>query len=146
MKTFIKNVIEQIISTFVIMLICFTIISLGRGIITIPTMRIAELFLLAIAGGFLMEFAFGKRIIKHASNLKRVITFIIPFALVTFVCAVSFQWITELHVLETYIKFIGIFVICGLLSILLLEIEHSIRGKKYTDKLKEYQRRGENNE
>ena len=38
-----------------------------------------------------------------------------------------------------YLKFIGIFLGCGLLSVLLFEIEHRIKGKEYTKKLKEYQ-------
>ena len=78
--------------------------------------------------------------------VNRTCLFIGPFALVTFLCAIIFQWITELNVVGTYIKFIGIFFVCWLISIIIFEIEHSIRGKKYTKKLREYQNRGKNNE
>ena len=35
---------------------------------------------------------------------------------------------------------------CWLISILMFEIEHYIRGKEYTEKLREYQNGGKNNE
>ena len=72
--------------------------------------------------------------------------FIIPFAMVTFLCAVIFQWITELSLISTYVKFMGIFLGCWLASIVLMEVEHIIRGKKYTEKLREYQNGGNGNE
>lgn len=146
MKKFIKNIPGQIASTFAIMVVCFTAISFSKGIETIPTTRLAELLVLAIIGGIWMEFAFGTCIIKKLSDVKRICLFIVPFALVTFLCAVIFQWITELNVVGTHIKFIGIFFVCWLISIIIFEIEHSIRGKKYTKKLREYQNRGKNNE
>lgn len=88
-----------------------------------------------------MEIAFGQCVFRKLSDMKRVCIFMVPFAIVTFLVAVVFQWITQLNVLETYLKFIGIFVGCGVLSVLLFEIEHRIRGRQYTRKLKEYQRR-----
>ena len=146
MKKFIKNIPGQITSTFAIMVVCFTAISFSKGIETIPTTRLAELLVLAIIGGIWMEFAFGTCIIRKMSEVKRICLFIVPFAVSTFICAVVFQWITELKVVGTYIKFIGIFFICWLISILIFEIEHTIRGRKYTEKLKEYQNGGKNNE
>lgn len=146
MKEFVKNVPAQIASTFAIMMVCFTMISFAKGIETIPTTRLLELLVLAIIGGIWMEFAFGTCIIRKMSEVKRICLFIVPFALITFICAVVFQWITELNVVGTYIKFIGIFFICWLISILIFEIEHTIRGKKYTEKLREYQNGGKNNE
>lgn len=146
MKEFVKNVPAQIASTFAIMVVCFTMISFAKGIATIPTTRLLELLVLAIIGGIWMEFAFGTCIIRKMSEAKRICLFIVPFALITFICAVVFQWITELNVVGTYIKFIGIFFICWLISILIFEIEHTIRGKKYTEKLREYQKGGKNNE
>ena len=146
MKKFIKNIPGQIASTFAIMVVCFTAISFSKGIETIPTTRLAELLVLAIIGGIWMEFAFGTCIIRKMSEVKRICLFIVPFAVITFICADVFQWITELKVVGTYIKFIGIFFICWLISILIFEIEHTIRGRKYTEKLKEYQNGGKNNE
>ena len=132
MKKFIKNIPGQIASTFAIMVVCFTAISFSKGIETIPTTRLAELLVLAIIGGIWMEFAFG--IIKKLSDVKRICLFIVPFALVTFLCAVIFQWITELNVVGTYIKFIGIFFVCWLISIIIFEIvfvETPIRSGRY---------------
>lgn len=146
MRNFIKKIPGQIISTFTIMIMCFTVISFVRGVETIPVTRLVELFILSIIGGIWMEFSFGTCIITKMSDAKRVGIFIVPFAIVTFMCAVVFQWITELKVVSTYIKFIGIFLSCWLLSIILFEIEHTVRGKKYTQKLREYQNRGEDNE
>ena len=146
MKRFIKNIPGQITSTFAIMVVCFTVISFSKGIETIPTTRLAELLILAIIGGIWMEFAFGTCIIKKMSDVKRICLFIVPFAIVTFICAVIFQWITELNVVGTYIKFIVIFFVCWLISIFIFEIEHTIRGKKYTERLREYQNGGKYNE
>lgn len=146
MKRFVKNIPGQIAGTFAVMVIVFTLISFFRGIETIPTARLAELFVLAITGGIWMEFAFGTCIIKKMSGEKRICLFIVPFAIVTFICAVIFQWITELNVLGTYIKFIGIFFVCWLIAISIFEIEHIIRGKKYTEKLREYQNGGKHDE
>lgn len=146
MKQFLKNLPGQIAGTFAIMMICFTVITFFRGIETIPTTRLMELLALAVVGGIWMEFSFGTCVIKRMSDEKRVCIFVVPFAIVTFICAVIFRWITELNVVGTYIKFIGIFFVCWLISILLFEIEHVIRGRKYTEKLREYQKGGKNNE
>lgn len=139
MKKFVENIPGQIAFVFTIMLINFTAISLVLGIENVPTTRLLEFFVLAIIGGVLMEFAFGKCIIKNMPVVKRICIFIVPFGLVTFLCAVIFQWITRLDKIETYIWFIGIFMVCGVLSVIIAEIEHRIRGKQYTKKLKEYQ-------
>ena len=145
MKKFIKNIPGQISSTATIMFIIFTLVSLSKGVKTIPTTRLAELLVLAVIGGIWMEFSFGTCIIKKMPDKKRICLFIVPFAIVTFICAVSFQWITKLNVLDTYIKFIGIFFVCWLISISIFEIEHTIRGRKYTEKLREYQNGGKHN-
>lgn len=139
MKIFLKNSIRQIASTYAVMCLIFAIISTLRGVTAIPIMRFFELFILAVIGGVLMEFAFGKCVFKQLSDIKRVSLFIAPFAVITFLCAVIFQWITEYQSISVYLKFIGIFLGCGLLSVLLFEIEHRIKGKEYTKKLKEYQ-------
>lgn len=146
MKKFIKNIPGQIAATYTIMLVCFTIIAWSRDIETVSVVRLAELFLLSVAGGVWMEFSFGTCIIRKMADVKRVCIFIVPFAIVTFLFAVTFQWITELKKISTYLKFAGIFLICWVISIVLFEIEHIIRGKKYTEKLKEYQRGGKHYE
>lgn len=146
MKKFAKNIPGQITDTFAIMMLCFTVISCSMGVETIPITRLVEFFILSTIGGIWMEFAFGTCIIRKMSDVKRVCIFIVPFAIITFICAVIFQWITELKMISTYIKFIGIFLVCWVISIIIFEIEHIIRGKKYTEKLREYQSRGNGDE
>lgn len=146
MKQFLKNIPGQIAGTFAIMMFCFTVVSLYKGVETIPVTLLLELIFLSAIGGSWMEFAFGTCVIKSMPDAKRICLFIVPFALITFLCAVIFQWITELDVISTYVKFIGIFLVCWLLSIGIMELEHIIRGKKYTEKLREYQNGGNNNE
>lgn len=142
MKHFMKNIPGQIAVTYAVMMVCFAIITWSRGIDTIPTARLAELFLLSVAGGIWMEVSFGTCLIRKMADAKRVCIFILPFAVVTFLFAVIFQWITKLKEIGTYLKFAGIFLACGMISIALFEIEHMIRGKKYTEKLREYQKGG----
>ena len=139
MREFWKKIPAQIANTYTIMLMCFTIISLISGVEMMPVKRLAELFVLAVIGGFWMEIAFGECVFQKMSDMKRVCIFIIPFAVITFILAVIFQWITRLDMIETYVLFIGIFLVCWGISVVLFEIEHRIRGKEYTQKLKEYQ-------
>ncbi len=146
MKNFMKNIPGQIAGIFTVMTICFTIISFALDVKTIPVTRLAELFLLSVPGGIWMEFSFGTCFIKKMADAKRACIFVVPFAAVTFICGVIFRWITELTRIGTYIKFVGIFLVCLGISILLFELEHRIRGKKYTEKLKEYQKGGKCNE
>lgn len=145
MKKFIKKVPEQIASTFTIMMVVFTVISSMNGIESIPVNRLGEMIFLAVIGGILMEFAFGKCVFKQMNDVKRVCIFIVPFAFVTFLAAIIFDWITALDSITTYIKFIGIFLVCGVVSVMLFEIEHRLRGREYTKKLKEYQNGGTEN-
>lgn len=146
MKTFFNNVPGQIARTYTVMLVCFTAISIARGVETIPTVRLAQLLLLSVIGGFLMEAAFGKCIWKQAAYGIRVCIFIVPFAGATLLCAAVFQWDVKLDEVRTYIKFAGIFIACGIVSVLLFEIEHWIRGREYTWKLKEYQNKEDRDE
>lgn len=145
MKEFIKKVPEQIAGTFTIMVVVFTVIASINGIESIPVIRLGEMFFLSVIGGILMELAFGKCVFKQMNDVKRVCIFIVPFAVVTFLAAIIFEWITELDSITTYIMFIGSFLVCGVISVLLFEIEHRLRGREYTKKLKEYQNGGNEN-
>lgn len=146
MKTFLKNVPGQIARIYMVMLVCFTVISLAGGVETIPTVRLAQLLLLSVIGGFLMEAAFGKCILRRTAYVKRVCIFTAPFAGATLLCAAVFRWDINLGEVRTYIKFAGIFIACGIVSVILFEIEHWIRGREYTWKLKEYQNREDKDE
>ena len=111
MKQFINNVPSKIVNTFAIMINAFFIISKLKGIENIPVIRLGQLAFLAVMGGILIEVAFGTCLFKRMSDVKRITLFMVLFALITFGCAVWFQWITHLESIRTYISFIGIFFI-----------------------------------
>lgn len=146
MKQFIKKIPGQICSTYATMVSVFFIISFCMGVETIPLMRLGQLALVAVLGSILMELYFGTSVIKQMADITRCTLFIISFAAITFVCAVYFQWITKLDSMKTYVSFIGVFAICWVVAIFIGELEHYFRGKKYTQKLKEYQKRGNKDE
>ena len=143
MKQFIKNIPGQICSTYATMVAVFFVISFCRGVETIPLMMLGQLAMVAVFGGVLIELFFGPCVIKAMADITRCTLFIISFAAITFACAVYFQWISELDSMGTYISFIGIFAICWAVAIFMGELEHYFRGKKYTQKLQEYQKRGD---
>ena len=140
MKNYWKNVPSQVFGTYAVMVLCFTLISLLRGVQTASVARLAQMFGLAVIGGCLMELAFGTSVIRTMSDIKRVCVFTIPFCIVTFLFAILFGWITKTDQLSTYLIFIGIFLACGIITVLLFEIERRIRGRKYTRQLKAYQK------
>ncbi len=146
MKEFLKNIPGQIASTYTIMLVVFFIINKKMGISQVPLNRLMELFLVAVIGGILMEAAFGKCLIRRMSDKKRICLFLVPFAGITFICAALFGWVTEFDMLDTYVRFIGVFLVCGVVSLIIFEVEHQIRGREYTRKLKEYQKGGKADE
>ena len=143
MKQFLKNTAVHITNTYAIMVLVFFFISFCMGVATIPLMRLAQLAMVAVWGGILMELYFGNCVIKKMAELTRCTLFVISFAAITFVCAVYFQWIVHLDSMRTYASFIGIFAACWVVAVIIGEVEHYFRGKKYTQKLKEYQKRGD---
>lgn len=145
MKTYIKNVPWQFARTYTVMLVCFTAIGCAKGMEMVPMARLAELLLLAVVGGFLMEAAFGKCIFKKMTYTKRMCVFVIPFATATCACASVFGWSDGMEHIGDYIRLGALFAACGILSVVLCEIEHWIRGREYTWKLKAYQNREEKN-
>lgn len=143
MKQFLKNTSVQVTNTYAIMVLVFFFISFCMGVETIPLMRLAQLAMVAVLGGILMELYFGNCVIKRMADITRCTLFMISFAAITFVCAVYFQWIVHLDSMRTYASFIGIFAVCWVVAVMIGEVEHYFRGKQYTQKLKEYQKRGD---
>lgn len=143
MKQFIKNASVQITNTYAIMILVFFLVSFCKGVENIPLMRLAQLAMVAVLGGILMELYFGNYVIKQMADITRCTLFTISFAAITFVCAVCFQWVTHLDSMGTYASFIGIFAVCWIVAVIMGEVEHYFRGRKYTQKLKEYQKRSE---
>lgn len=141
MKRFCQNALSQIGSTYAIMMAVFTLISILNGVETVPVARLGQLCILSVIGGTLMEIAFGKTIFRKLADAKRVCLFIVPFCAVTLLFALGYGWITRTDTVSTYLRFFGIFLGCGVLSVILFDIEHRLRGRRYTEKLKAYQQR-----
>jgi|GEM_PF-1572385 len=142
MKRFCQNALSQIGSTYAIMMAVFTLISILNGVEAVPVARLGQLCILSVIGGTLMEIAFGKIVFRRMADAKRVCLFIVPFCVVTLLFALGYGWITRTDALSTYLRFFAIFLACGVLSVILFDIEHHLRGRKYTEKLKAYQQRG----
>lgn len=139
MKRFLKNTLSQIGSTYAIMLAVFTIISIMKGVETVPVARLGQLAGLSVIGGLLMEMAFGTVLFPVLADVKRVCIFLVPFCFATLLFALTFGWLTKTDTISAYLRFIGVFLICGAVSVALFEVEHHIRGKRYTKQLKAYQ-------
>lgn len=143
MKQFIKNISVQIANTYAIMVLVFFFVSYCIGVETIPIVRLGQLAVVAVLGGILMELYFGNCVIKQMADITRCTLFIISFAVITFIFAAYFRWIIHLDSMKTYASFIGIFAICWIVAVIMGEVEHYFRGRKYTQRLKEYQKRGD---
>lgn len=138
LRCFIKKLPCEVAQIFSIMMIVFTFSALMNGFDSISVYRIAQLFAIAVLGGALILFAFSDIFLKKVSYILRICTFIIPFFLISLACAFAFSWISTENLMN-WIVFIGIFLFCFMLSIVIYLITVKIKGKEYTDKLIEYQ-------
>lgn len=144
MKNFLKKLPAQIASTYACIMFIFIAVRLLKGFDSVATVLLLQLALVAVIGGIWQEFCFGSCFIKQMADVKRLALFVIPFATVTLLLALLFDWM-GLNA-GALLRFCAIFVACSLLSLILFEIEHRIQGKKYTAKLKEYQKEMLDNE
>lgn len=140
MKIFMKELPKQIAYTFTIMMIFFLSIGFVRGIEEISIYRIIQLLGIAILGGILQLIAFSDIFINKVSDIKRLLIFIVPFGVITLIFAILFSWF-PINSIKSWIIFFGIFLGCFILSYIIFEIEHKIKGKEYTIKLIEYKNR-----
>ena len=137
MKLFFKELPKQVAYTFTTMITVFLAIALIRGIETMSIHRLLQLFIIAIIGGAMQLVAFSDIFISKMSDIKRLTIFIIPFVIITMIFAILFNWF-DVNMIKSWIIFFSIFLGCFAISIILFEIEHRIKGEKYTSKLIEY--------
>lgn len=137
MKTFIKELPKQISYTFTIMITVFLTIALLKGVKEISIYRLIQLLVIAVLAGALQLIAFSDIFIKKMSDIKRVTIFIVPFGLITLLFVIIFNWFS-INLIKSWVIFFGIFLGCFIISIMIFEIEHKIKGEEYTGKLIEY--------
>lgn len=138
MKMFIKRLPHEVAQIFLIMMIVFFVLALLNGVESISVYRIGQLLGIAVIGGALLLIAFSDVFIKKVSYIVRICVFIVPFFFVTLIFALLFSWFTNANII-TWLIFIGIFLFCFALSIVIYLITVKIKGKEYTQKLIEYQ-------
>lgn len=87
MKLFLKELPQQVASTFTMMMIVFLVIGIFNGVETMSIARIIQFIGIAIIGGALQLVAFSDIFIEKLSHVKRLLVFILPFGIVTFLFA-----------------------------------------------------------
>lgn len=140
MRKFIKRLPQEVAHIFSIMMVVFFVSSLINGVEQVSVYKIGQLLGIAVLGGALLLVAFSDIFIKKVSYIVRICVFIVPFFVVTLMFALAFKWFTSANII-TWLWFIGIFLICFALSIVIYLVTTKIKGKEYTEKLIEYQSR-----
>ncbi|MEE0059648.1 MAG: hypothetical protein UE295_02340 [Acutalibacteraceae bacterium] len=138
MKKFIKRLPQEVSHIFSIMMVVFLVSALMNGVENISVYKIAQLFAIAVLGGMLLLIAFSDIFIKKVLYIVRICIFIVPFFFVTLIFALTFSWFKSLNII-TWVWFIGIFLFCFALSVVIYLVTTKIKGKEYTEKLIEYQ-------
>ena len=138
MKLFIQKLPHEVAQIFSIMMVVFFFTALINGVENISVYRIGQLLAIAVFGGAFMLVAFSDIFIKKVSYIIRICVFIVPFFLITLIFALVFSWFTTSSLMP-WLLFIGIFLFCFALSVVIYLISSKIKGKEYTEKLIEYQ-------
>lgn len=142
MKEFFAKLPQSIMLIFGIVMIVFTSVAFINGFEAVSVYRIFQLLGIAVIAGALMLLAFSEIFIKKLNPVLRAVIFMIPLMITTLVFALAFSWFSTGNI-KSWAIFITIFLVCfaGCFVIFLIInfIEKLIRGKKYTEKLKEYQ-------
>lgn len=138
MRVFMKRLPQEVAHIFSIMMVVFIALALMNGVESVSVYRIAQLLGIAVLGGALMLIAFSDIFIKKVSYIVRICVFIVPFFFITLIFAVMFSWFKIANII-TWAWFIGIFLFCFALSVVIYLVTTKIKGKEYTEKLIEYQ-------
>ena len=138
MNLFFKRLPHEVAQIFSIMMVVFFFTALILGVESFSVYKIGQLFGIAIFGGALMLVSFSDIFIKKVSYIIRICIFIVPFFFITMIFALVFSWFTASNLMP-WLLFIGIFLFCFGLSIVIYLISSKIKGKEYTEKLIEYQ-------
>ncbi|MBQ7385917.1 MAG: hypothetical protein IJW04_05350 [Ruminococcus sp.] len=148
MKEFFAKIPQSIMLVFGIMITVFSVTKYISGFRSdISIYMIFQLLGIAVVAGALMLVAFSDIFIKKMNRILRCIIFMIPLMITTLVFALAFSWFPTGSI-KSWAIFLTIFLVCfaGCFVIFLIInfIEKLIRGKKYTEKLKEYQNKKHN--
>lgn len=138
MRIFLKRLPQEISHIFSIMMVVFFVSALMNGVESFSVYKIGQLLAIAVLGGVLLLIAFSDIFVKKVSYIVRICIFIVPFFFVSLIFALAFSWFTISNIIN-WIWFIGIFLLCFALSIVIYLITTKIKGKEYTEKLIEYQ-------
>ncbi|MDO4420079.1 MAG: hypothetical protein Q4B92_06925 [Ruminococcus sp.] len=142
MKEFFAKLPQSIMLIFGIVIVVFTTVALANGFEALSVYRVYQLLGIAVIAGALMLVAFSDIFIKKMNQILRAVIFMIPLMITTLVFALAFSWFPAGNI-KSWAFFLTIFLVCfaGCFVIFLIInfIEKLIRGKKYTEKLKEYQ-------
>lgn len=148
MKEFFAKLPQSIMLVFGIMITVFSVTKYISGFRSdISIYMIFQLLGIAVIAGALMLVAFSDIFIKKMNQILRAVIFMIPLMITTLVFALAFSWFPAGNI-KSWAIFLTIFLVCfaGCFVIFLIInfIEKLIRGKKYTEKLKEYQNKKHN--
>lgn len=143
MKEFFAKLPQSIMFIFGVMITVFTVTKYISGFRSdISIYMIFQLLGIAVIAGALMLIAFSDIFIKNLNPVLRAIIFMIPLMITTLIFALGFSWFPA-GSLKAWAIFFTIllvcFVGCFVIFLIINFIEKLIRGKKYTEKLKEYQ-------
>ncbi len=143
MKEFFAKLPQSIMFIFGVIITVFAVTKYISGFRSdISIYMIFQLLGIAAVAGALMLIAFSDIFIKKLNPVLRAIIFMIPLMITTLIFALSFSWFPA-GSLTAWAIFLTILLVCfaGCFVIFLIInfIEKLIRGKKYTEKLKEYQ-------
>lgn len=147
MKEFFAKLPQSIMLIFGIVIVVFTTVAFANGFEALSVYRVYQLLGIAVIAGALMLVAFSDIFIKKMNQILRAVIFMIPLMITTLVFALAFSWFPAGSI-KSWAIFLTIFLVCfaGCFVIFLIInfIEKLIRGKKYTEKLKEYQNKKHN--
>lgn len=147
MKEFFAKLPQSIMLIFGIVIVVFTTVAFANGFEALSVYRVYQLLGIAVIAGALMLVAFSDIFIKKMNQILRAVIFMIPLMITTLVFALAFSWFPAGNI-KSWAIFLTIFLVCfaGCFVIFLIInfIEKLIRGKKYTEKLKEYQNKKHN--
>ncbi len=142
MKEFFAKLPQSIMLIFGVVMVVFTTMAFINGFVAVSIYRIYQLLGVAAIAGALMIIAFSDIFIKKLNPVLRAVIFMIPLMITTLIFALTFSWFPTDN-LKAWAIFITIFLVCfaGCFVIFLIInfVEKLIRGKQYTEKLKEYQ-------
>ena len=127
--------------SFSMSMVVFMVISLIVGVESMSTSRLIQLLIICIVAAILQMIAFSDICIKKLAYTKRLVVFMFPFLVVITAFAVKFEWF-PIESIGAWGIFIGIFLICFIVSTILFEIYFRITGDKYTGILNEYKNKG----